>query len=221
MPAVMDKHVTQKSFARPNSDGRRDQIVNAALKVMIAEGVYGTTTRKIAEAAGVNVATLHYHFRDKEDILLQVMVKLVADYRALLARQFSRPQPLHDRINDLLQFIWGEIEKAPGEQLLLQEMTLYVLRNPHVEQLALEKDKIFLSLYVDNLMTATDVSREDAAFITGLANFVYTSIIGIFNQWLATKDTPCLLNTLANLIGAAQEFAKRRQLSFAAPVEGE
>jgi AcrR family transcriptional regulator len=216
----MVERVILKRFERPNSDGRRDQIVNAALKVMIAEGVYGTTTRKIAEAAGVNVATLHYHFQDKEDILLQVMVKLVADYRALLAQQFSRPQLLHDRIEDLLRFIWGEIEKAPGEQLLLQEMTIYVLRNPHVEHLALEKDKIFLSLYVDNLMTATDVSSEDAAFITGLANFVYTSIIGIFNQWLATKDTPCLLQTLANLIAAAQEFAKRRQLSFPAPAKG-
>ena len=59
---------------------------------MIAEGVYHATTRKIAEAAGVNVATLHYHFHDKEEILFKVMEVLVANYRTTLAKQFAAPQ---------------------------------------------------------------------------------------------------------------------------------
>jgi AcrR family transcriptional regulator len=36
-----------------------EQTVDAALRVMITEGVYHATTRKIAEAAGMNFATLH------------------------------------------------------------------------------------------------------------------------------------------------------------------
>jgi hypothetical protein len=50
---VMNQRVIQKSFARPNSDGRREQIIDAALKVMITDGVYHATTRKIAEAAPI------------------------------------------------------------------------------------------------------------------------------------------------------------------------
>jgi len=101
----MDKSlVTAKSRVRPNSDGRREQIVEAALAVMIAEGVYHATTRKIAQAAGVNVATLHYHFHDKEEIILSVMEGLATNYRhtgraiqhtADAARQNWRRAPVH------------------------------------------------------------------------------------------------------------------------------
>lgn len=204
---AMNERVIRKSFARPNSDGRREQIVDAALKVMIAEGVYHATTRKIAEAAGVNVATLHYHFHDKEEILFKVMEVLVANYRATLARQFAAPQNLHDRIADLLRFIWSEIEKAPGEQLALQEMTLYVLRHPHAEHMAREKDHEFLLLYADSLRAATDVRAQDEPRIMELANFIYTSFVGMLNQWLAVRDADLFVQAMDNLIEAAQEKA--------------
>jgi len=206
----MTERVIRKSFARPNSDGRREQIVDAALKVMIAEGVYHATTRKIAEAAGVNVATLHYHFHDKEEILFKVMEVLVANYRAILARQFAAPQNLHDRIADLLRFIWSEIEKAPGEQLALQEMTLYVLRHPHAEHMAREKDHEFLLLYADSLRAATDVRAQDEPRIMELANFIYTSFVGMLNQWLAVRDADLFVQAMDNLITAGQELAAGR-----------
>lgn len=199
---------------RPNSAGRREQIVEAALKVMLAEGVYRTTTRRIAEAAQVNVATLHYHFHDKEEILLSVMDLLVMGYRAVLARQFADPQPLETRIADLLWFIWGEIERAPEEQLVLQEMTLYVLRQTGVEHLAADKDRIFLQLYADSLRTAVDVGPDEDGRIEQLANFIYTSFVGILNQWLATHDTDLLRATTATLILAAQDTARRLGLGL-------
>lgn len=206
----MDKELPRRRRVRPNSDGRREQIVEAALKAMIAEGVYHATTRKIAEAAGVNVATLHYHFYDKEEILLSVMEGLASSYRATLAKRFAEPQTLHDRIADLLHFIWSEIRQARGEQLVLQEMTLYVLRDPHAENLAAEKDKEIRSLYTDSLRSAIDVRPEDDAAIEELGNFVYTSFVGILTQWLATHDVPLLLKTTDNLIAAARTLAKER-----------
>ena len=204
----MNQRATRHSFARPNSDGRREQIVNAALKVMIADGVYHATTRKIAEAAGVNVATLHYHFHDKEEIILSVMEVLASSYRSTLAKRFSEPQKLHDRIADLLKFIWSEIEKAPGEQLALQEMTLYVLRHPHAEHMAREKDQEFLALYAELLRAATDVHPEDEPRIMELANFIYTSFVGMLNQWLAVRDASLFVQAMNNLIEAAQEKAR-------------
>ena len=210
----MDKRLIRKSPVRPNSDGRREQIVNAALKVMIADGVYHATTRKIAEAAGVNVATLHYHFHDKEEIIFSAMEVLASGYRSTLAKRFAEPQPLHNRIADLLSFIWSEIERAPGEQLVLQEMTLYVLRYPHAAHLAAEKEREIKSLYVDMLMNANDVRSEDYETIAELSNFIYASFVGILNQWLATRDAPQLLRCTDTLIRVSQGVvAERLRLS--------
>jgi AcrR family transcriptional regulator len=209
MVVSMMKMKAHASAPRPNSLGKREMIAEAALRVMIAEGVYRTTTRRIAEAAGVNVATLHYHFHDKEEILLSVMERLVTSYGALLSARFAAPQPLSERVADLLWFIWSEIEKAPGEQLVLQEMTLYVLRHPEAEHMAAEKDRVFLSLYATALQSASDVGPEVHEKVSRLANFVYTSFVGILNQWLATHDTALLRTTTETLIDAARAIATK------------
>ncbi len=205
-----DRRVLRKSRARPNSDGRREQIIHAALRVMISDGVYRTTTRKIAEAAGVNVATLHYHFHDKEEIVFSVMEVLATSYRKTLAKRFDNPQTLHERIGDLLRFIWSEIEKGRGEQLVLQEMTLYVLRIPYAEHLAAEKEREIKSLYSEMLGIASDVGPNDRAKIEELTNFIYACFVGILNQWLATHDAALLVKTTDQLIDAARVMASQR-----------
>lgn len=197
----------RRSPVRPQSLGRREQIIGAALTVMISNGVYNATTRKIAEAAGVNVATLHYHFHDKEEIILSAMEELASSYRTTLSARFTQPQDLHDRIKDLLWFIWGEIRRAPGEQLVLQEMTLYVLRVSHAEHLAAQKEREIKSLYSVSLRDCRDVGPQDEPRIEELTDFVYACFVGILNQWLATKDESSLVRTTGNLIEAAQALA--------------
>jgi AcrR family transcriptional regulator len=196
-----------RSPARPQSTGRREQIIDAALTVMISNGVYNTTTRKIAEAAGVNVATLHYHFHNKEEIIFSAMEELASRYRNTLSARFTQPQTLHDRMEDLLWFIWGEIRQAPGEQLVLQEMTLYVLRVSGAEHLAAQKEREIKSLYSASLRDCRDVGQQDAPQIEQLTDFIYACFVGILNQWLATKDESSLVKTTGNLIEAAQALA--------------
>lgn len=203
----MKASLKQARIVRPNSDGKRELIIGAALRVMISDGLYNATTRKIAEAAGVNLATLHYHFNDKEEIFFLAMGQLVTNYRKVLATRFMKPQTLHDRIPELLYFIWEEIEKAPDEQLALQEMTLYLLRHPHAATLARDKDHEFLSLYEETLLTSTDADSYSPEQIKDLANFIYTGLVGAFNQWLATRDKTQILKVLASLIGSAQDIA--------------
>jgi AcrR family transcriptional regulator len=198
------------SILRPNSEGRREQILAAAYRVMIAEGVYHATTRKIAEAAGVNVATLHYHFANKEEILFCVLEGMASSYRATLANRFVKPQKLKDRIRDLLPFIFSEIEQARGEQLVHQEMTLYVLRIADAEHMAGDKDREIFKLYKEMLMAASDVRPEQADVIHEITNFLYTAFVGLLHQWLATGDRDQLLRTTADLIEATQIMAERR-----------
>jgi AcrR family transcriptional regulator len=197
----------RRSPVRPQSTGRREQIISAALAVMISDGVHNTTTRKIAEAAGVNVATLHYHFHDKEEIIFSAMEELASSYRNTLSARFTQPQNLHDRIHDLLWFIWGEIERAPGEQLVLQEMTLYVLRVSHAKHLAAQKEREIKSLYSVSLRDCRDVGPHDEPQIEELTDFIYACFVGILNQWLATRDQSSLVRTTGNLIEAAQALA--------------
>jgi AcrR family transcriptional regulator len=205
----MNSSAKKKGISRPNSDGKRDVIIDAALKVMVSEGLYKATTRKIAEAAGVNIATLHYHFNDKEEIFFLAMERLVSSYRHVLANRFIETQTMQQRIPEMIDFIGQEVRKNPEEQLALQEMTLYLLRHPEAEFRAREKDKEFLSLYVETLQSSVDAKLHSEQHIRALANQIYTGLVGAFNQWLATNDNHQLQASLAQLTKAAQQTAQQ------------
>lgn len=52
----------------------RDRILAATLEVFAEHGTRGATTRRIAEAAGVNEVTLFRHFGSKEKLLQEALV---------------------------------------------------------------------------------------------------------------------------------------------------
>lgn len=197
---------------RPNSDGKREQIAAAALDVLLAEGVFGATTRKIADAAGVSVATLHYHYRDKEEILVSVMENFVRTYRAALADRFPPTQTLMERIEAMVHFICGEIRKGPPEQLLLQEMTIYMLRHPQQAPLARAKDIHFQSLYLEALSRVAGPAPAVQARLPRLSNLIYTGLVGMFHQWLATRDDELFDRAACDLVSSAQSFARSHVL---------
>jgi AcrR family transcriptional regulator len=87
-----------------DTDGRalkgqatRERIVQAAREVLVAHGHAGTSTRAVAEAAGVNLSQVHYHFGGRHGLLMEVFER---ENEGLLARQtalYSAPGPLSEK----------------------------------------------------------------------------------------------------------------------------
>src|SRR6516165_12133766 len=55
-----------KSSGKLSGDERREAIIRAVRRVFAEKGFHGTTTRALAEAAGVSEALLFKHFPNKE-----------------------------------------------------------------------------------------------------------------------------------------------------------
>ena len=60
-----------KRRGRPPSGGR-EAILDAALALVREEGIARLTSREVATRAGVSDASIYYHFRDREGLLLAV-----------------------------------------------------------------------------------------------------------------------------------------------------
>jgi len=69
---------------RSRADGARtrERILDAALPLFAEHGYAGASIRAIARAADVNVATLAYHFDDKDGLYLTVVQRLHEDLLA-------------------------------------------------------------------------------------------------------------------------------------------
>ncbi|HEX7816459.1 TetR/AcrR family transcriptional regulator [Dyella sp.] len=61
---------------KPNTELRRQQIVDGLLRVMATQGYAGATVQAIAKAAGLAPGLIHYHFHDKREILVALVERL-------------------------------------------------------------------------------------------------------------------------------------------------
>lgn len=96
----------KRSVGRPR-DGdpaeTRRGILRAAEESFAAAGFVGATTRQVAARAGVNVATLHYHFGNKERLYRAV---LEAAVDGVMAVPTSGASPA-DRLRSVVETLWS------------------------------------------------------------------------------------------------------------------
>ena len=78
--------------AEPRAEPRKDALVAAAYTVLATRGFEGLRTREVAAMVGVNIATLHYYFPHKEDLIRGVVAYAMGRFRGTL-----EPAQLHDR----------------------------------------------------------------------------------------------------------------------------
>jgi AcrR family transcriptional regulator len=99
----------------------RLRILAAAKGVLMEAGYANLSTRGIAEAAGVPLSQIHYHFGSKQKLMLAV---LDMENRARLARQealFESDKPLWEQWLQACDFFDDDLES--GYVRVLMEMT--------------------------------------------------------------------------------------------------
>ncbi|MEZ4442091.1 MAG: TetR/AcrR family transcriptional regulator [Polyangiaceae bacterium] len=64
-----------------NTDERRSQIVTGLIQVMAKRGYDGASVQQIAKAAKLTPGLVHYHFANKQQILLAALDELVARHQ--------------------------------------------------------------------------------------------------------------------------------------------
>lgn len=65
--------MTEQNHKYSSSSTRRREIAIAARAIIVEKGIDGLRTREVAARVGINIATLHYHVRSKEDLLRLVV----------------------------------------------------------------------------------------------------------------------------------------------------
>ena len=105
-----------------------EKILDAATRIFAKEGVSGATTRKIAQAAGVNEVTLFRHFKTKDELLRQVVLQCSKRFEHVFSEaSFETKADLHRTIQtfatdyakmlrdneDFIRTFFGEMTRHP------------------------------------------------------------------------------------------------------------
>jgi AcrR family transcriptional regulator len=90
----------------------RLRILDAAREVLLAHGAGGTSTRAVANEAGVRLSLVHYHFGGKQGLLVAV---LQGENARLLERQralYAKPGPLAEKWRTACEFLDHDIRSG-------------------------------------------------------------------------------------------------------------
>ncbi len=190
--------------ARMSAQARREQLVEAAIKVMSREGLDRTTTRRVAEEAGVPHGAFHYAFRDKNELLTSVVGAVTMQVEQILRQAVDPARGLAAAIDDGAHAFWRHVISDDGLQLMQYELMIFCRRTAGFEWLAEWQ-------YSRYAAAALEVFRAAAAHepgpldidMTDLTQFLVAAIDGLVIQYEVSHDSQRCQRDLQNIIRAA------------------
>lgn len=105
------------SRASPKTNGTHDkhaEIFAAALKLFRAKGYHGASMQDLAEAVGMQKASLYYYFKSKEDLLVLVCERATSAFTqelaAIVASDLSATEKLRRAIENYLLALCAQLD---------------------------------------------------------------------------------------------------------------
>jgi AcrR family transcriptional regulator len=114
-----------KAELAPRARGRaaaEQGLLDAAERLLVEVGYAGITTRRLAEAAGVNHGLVHYYFGSNENLLVRALERFT---ERLIARQrelYAADEPFVDKWRTAMRYLVSE--DATYEKIWLELQAL-------------------------------------------------------------------------------------------------
>lgn len=68
----------------------KDKILNSALKQLSIYGYEGTTMQKIAKDSNIKAASIYYFFKNKDDLVNQVLLKVLSNHFKAMTEEYFK-----------------------------------------------------------------------------------------------------------------------------------
>jgi DNA-binding transcriptional regulator YbjK len=172
--------------ATETAQGRREQILEATLRVIGRSGREGVTHRAVAEEAGVPLGSTTYYFDSRDDLLgqaLEHVARKEADRHLVLGNELRKagsPRQLADMLLDQLVFEIDDRDAYVAEY----ELWLEAGRRPELREAATAWcDAVQLSVAgAMEKLGSTDPAAD--------ASLVVATLDGLGERVLAREDDP-------------------------------
>ena len=201
---------------------RRAELISAALRVVAAEGVAAATTRAIVAEAGMSLASFHYAFASRDELLAELVAHVVEHERVVLdvGELLTDEEATQEHSPTLEAVVRAGLERYvdllradPAREAAMQELSAYAMRTPGLEHLALEQYRRYEELACEALALAATVSGSTwTQPVDEIARTVIAFTDGLTLGWLVRRDDAearRLVGTVAHLVATLAEPGPR------------
>jgi AcrR family transcriptional regulator len=176
-------------MVRMSSVDRRLELVSAALRVIAAHGVAGATTRAIVAEAGMPLASFHYAFESRDEMMRELVSFVVENETLAVFESYRFGVDARTSIHAALSAYLETIAEDPTHELVMFELVQYALRTPGLDHLARDQWARYRSSIVSLLHSAeATLDIEWALPVDDVARIVLSFTDGITFAYLADHD---------------------------------
>lgn len=170
------------------SDETKAQIMRAAIRQFTALGYEGAAVRDIANAAGVNIGLIRYHFGHKEDLYRDTLAYLSEQYNAVCLEALEEARQTGDAEEILYSWLAAPITRWRDDTVATGEEVLCFLNKMGYEEPGLTRD-VYESHYSYALQEWQEAMR---AHFPGLSRtdwlWCMTCLRGMYFNLVAHND---------------------------------
>src|SRR5579885_2439293 len=127
-------HSVQSSYT-PHGEAQRHALVHAAYELIAEKGFEGLRTRDVAYRANVNIATLHYYFPHKEDLIRGVLEYIREQFTERHTLTPKLPETALEEFRQELIDQDYQLTHAPEAYIVLFELGMRSLRDPFIKSI--------------------------------------------------------------------------------------
>lgn len=198
-----------KGQATTPVEPRKDALVAAAYRTLATRGFEGLRTREVAATVGVNIATLHYYFPHKEDLIRGVVAHAMGRFRGTLGGAGSAEDQLRAHFRGIRRLSREE----PELFAVMAELAIRAVRDASLRQIIGSTDDAWRAMLRTLLRRAQHEGAVPAALdADGMAAVIVATLKGTFMLPAAEPEhVERTLRQLETLVGLrAQRSARGR-----------
>lgn len=181
--------VERSRVARIPASERRAALVEAALRVVSRNGIAHATTRAIVAEAGMSLASFHYAFDSRDELIDELIATVVARVQQAVLPEDLEGDDLQKMLEAGLLRYFEHLRADPEHELAMLELTQYALRSPERHPLAVAQYARYTELAARSLDTAA--RRADRMWSTPVeqvARVLVAFTDGLTLTWLVDRD---------------------------------
>jgi len=153
------------------SNIRRAQLTRAAYKVVGQKGYYDFTIKDIAYEAGMSTGLVHYYFKNKEDLLLNLLKDMNKNMTMVLSRNISKAEDPREKLNIFMTQAFDLVKNERDYFYIVIDFWTQINKNDRMKRANI---KLFKS-YRDEITKILKEGVEKGVFVK--MDIAYTSAV--------------------------------------------
>lgn len=164
---------------------RRGQIIDSAIQLIAEQGLARTSLSRIAAKAGISKAAVLYHFKNKDELLDEVLARVLGGLVTQVAARVDAAETPRDAVFAYLKAMIGHLTANPDHvRVITEAMAIAELAGHNTVRADPSRWKALA-----DLLGAAQAAGQMREFDTkAVAVVIGGAVDGLVGQWIAETD---------------------------------